>query len=575
MNGKTDILIVEDSATQREQLRSILERGGFNVRTAADGNEAIAALGARAPTVVIADIIMPGMDGYALCRRIKEREERKDMPVILMTSLGATEDVIAGLECGAEYFLTKPCDGEYLIRLIRGIVSDPGPAGRAAAPMKLEFVHDGRTHAIEASGTRVLRLLLSTYEGAVEVNRRLAASRQDLEKLTLELETKVEQRTAALTEEVAERKRAQEALRRSEEKYRYLVENTSDVIYTIASGGIVSFVNNAAERLSGRPIARIVGRHYARFVHPEDRAAVREHYRNTLLGREEPMECRIPVRSGGIRWVRFRNRPILQEGRLMGVHGSMTDITEQRKLEEQFLHAQKMEAMGRLASGIAHDFNNILMAIRGFTEILLKRLSPEEAGRSFAQEIGKAAERAIALTGQLLAFSRKQELRCEVVNLNTLIADAVEMLKRVIGEDVRISIEPDPLQPLVKSDRNQLVQVLMNLAVNARDAMPNGGILTIATSVSKSGGGSPVLPDPAPGDYAVMTVADTGTGMTPEALAHLFEPFFTTKEKGKGTGLGLATVYGIVNQSGGHVACASELGKGTVFTVRFPLVGEA
>jgi len=162
MNGKTDILIVEDSATQREQLRSILERGGFNVRTAADGNEAIAALGARAPTVVIADIIMPGMDGYALCRRIKEREERKDMPVILMTSLGATEDVIAGLECGAEYFLTKPCDGEYLIRLIRGIVSDPGPAGRAAAPMKLEFVHDGRTHAIEASGTRVLRLLLST-----------------------------------------------------------------------------------------------------------------------------------------------------------------------------------------------------------------------------------------------------------------------------------------------------------------------------------------------------------------------------------------------------------------------------
>ncbi len=246
------------------------------------------------------------------------------------------------------------------------------------------------------------------------------------------------------------------------------------------------------------------------------------------------------------------------------------DVTERRRLEEQLRQAQKMEAVGRLAGGVAHDFNNLLTAIGGYSELLLNSMRPGDPRRGDVEEIRRAGERAAALTRQLLAFSRKQVLRPKVLDLNATVADVEKMLRRLIGEDVAMTTELAPDLPRVKADPSQIEQVLMNLAVNARDAMPEGGTLRIATSQVVV----PASADPGaelePGPYVVLEVADTGVGIDEGVRAHLFEPFFTTKEKGKGTGLGLATVYGIVSQSGGHIQVVSTPGRGTRFRVHFP-----
>ncbi len=569
-----DILVVEDSATQRDALRHTLECNGYRVRTAANGKEAIAAVDRLAPSLVIADVLMPEMDGYALCRFLKGHKHYRSIPVILMTSLGSTEDVVAGLECGADYFLTKPCDEEYLISHIRGMSIDLGGAPDEGAKALIEFEYAGRKHGVTSSYRQIMRLLLSTYEGAIQVNRRLAVTQRELEGLARELERRVDERTAALTVEIGERRQVEEALRKSEEKYRYLVENVNDIMYSTNVEGVITFINPAAERVSGYRTAEIVGRSFRRFILQDDRAAVMENHRKTLLGRPEPIECRIRTKSGETRWVRFQNRPILRGAQLVGVQGAMMDITEHRSLEERFLQAQKMEAVGRLAGGVAHDFNNMLMVIQGFSDIMARSLPADDKRQMYVGEIRKATERAAALTRQLLAFSRKQESQSEVLSLKTVVADAEKMLKPLIGEDIQLVVTTDLFTPDVFADRGHLVQVLMNLAVNARDAMPRGGTLAIRTSLMIIDEASPAQAGVEPGEYAVLTVSDSGSGISPEVRTHLFEPFFTTKEKGKGTGLGLATVYGIVKQSGGHIWCLSGQGKGTTFSIYLPRAHE-
>ncbi len=574
MNDGKDILVVEDSATQRDALRHTLECNGYRVRTAANGKEAIAVLDSSAPSLVIADILMPEMDGYSLCRYLKGHKYYKGIPVILMTSLGSTEDVIAGLECGADYFLTKPCEEEYLVAHVRSIIEEFRFPLRETGKTRIDFEHAGRKHHVTSSYRQIMRLLLSTYEGAIQVNRRLAATQSELERFTRDLEKKVDERTSALTVEIDERKRVEEALRKSEEKYRYLVENINEIMFTANGGGVITFINPAAERVSGYRLAEIVGRSFRRFILPDDRAAVMENHRKTLLGRPEPIECRILTKSGETRWVRFQNRPIMRGRQIVGVQGAMMDITEHRSLEERFLQAQKMEAVGRLAGGVAHDFNNMLMVIQGFSDIMAKSLPTDDKRQMYVGEIRKATERAASLTQQLLTFSRKQVSQSEVLSLKTIIADTEAMLKPLIGEDIQLVVSTDPLTPDVKADRGHLVQVLMNLAVNARDAMPRGGTLAIRTSLMIIDETSPAQPDVQQGEYAVLTVSDSGTGIPPEVRAHLFEPFFTTKEKGKGTGLGLATVYGIVKQSGGHIWCLSKQGRGTTFSIYLPRTKE-
>jgi len=251
------------------------------------------------------------------------------------------------------------------------------------------------------------------------------------------------------------------------------------------------------------------------------------------------------------------------------------DVTERRSLERQLLQAQKMEAVGRLAGGIAHDFNNVLTAILGYVDLLLDGLPTLSPLRPDIQEIRTAAERAAGLTRQLLAFSRKQVLQMRTLDLNELLTDIDKLLRRLLREDIDMVTKLDPRLGAVRADSGQLEQVVVNLAVNARDAMPGGGRLTIETRNAELDEAYTREHVPVrPGRYVMFALSDTGTGMSPETMAHLFEPFFTTKEAGKGTGLGLATVYGIVTQSGGYVWCYSELGHGTTFKVYLPRVDE-
>jgi signal transduction histidine kinase len=277
-----------------------------------------------------------------------------------------------------------------------------------------------------------------------------------------------------------------------------------------------------------------------------------------------------------------RVRTLLQLKRLRDAHESAAvrrseaeRARERDRLEEQLRQAQKMEAIGRLAGGVAHDFNNLLTAINGYSEVLLAELPPDGPLRPYVEEIVKAGERATRLTQQLLVFSRNQPVAPEVLDLNAVIADAVELLRRVIGEHVVLLTRLDPALGRVRADPGQLHQVLMNLAVNARDAMPEGGRLTIeTTSVDLDAPAPRTFGDVPPGAYVMLAVSDTGHGMDAATRAHLFEPFFTTKAPGKGTGLGLSTVYGIVQQSGGHIWVYSEPGRGTVFKIYLPRVAE-
>jgi nitrogen-specific signal transduction histidine kinase/CheY-like chemotaxis protein len=251
------------------------------------------------------------------------------------------------------------------------------------------------------------------------------------------------------------------------------------------------------------------------------------------------------------------------------------DITERRRLEERLIQAQKMEAVGRLAGGVAHDFNNLLTAILGNSEMLLQQEGAGAGASECVLEIRKAAHRAAALTRQLLAYSRRQVLQPKVVDLNELVEGMRKMLARLIGEDVRVVVRPAPGLRSVRVDPFQIEQVIMNLAVNARDAMPDGGSLVIETqNVVLEHEYCQGFPDLAPGAYVMLAVSDSGCGMGAKVMARLFEPFFTTKETGKGTGLGLATVYGIVRQSGGHISAYSEVGRGSTFKVFLPICEE-
>jgi len=254
----------------------------------------------------------------------------------------------------------------------------------------------------------------------------------------------------------------------------------------------------------------------------------------------------------------------LDDGRIERIVGFATDITEQHQLEDQFRQSQQMESMGRLAGGIAHDFNNMLTAIGGYTALALEHARSGSALHGDLEEIRKATDRAAMLTRQLLAFSRKQVLMPELLNLNGVVLELESMLRPLIGEDVELTTQLDPALGPIEADPGQLHQVVMNLVVNARDAMPDGGAITIATANSEVGENDDAIE---PGRYVTLTVRDNGEGIDEPTLRQIFEPFFTTKDAGKGTGLGLATVYGIVKQSGGYVAVDSELGIGSAFTI--------
>jgi PAS domain S-box-containing protein len=375
--------------------------------------------------------------------------------------------------------------------------------------------------------------------------------------------------------DVTERNATLEALRTAEERMRFALESADVGIWDMNYATGVLQWSETLERQYGVKPGTFAGTFDAFIdrVHPDDREsllATVEHA--TRTGTDFSTRSRAAWPDGTVRWLEGAGRVLINErGEPVRGIGISRDVTERRTLEEQYHQAQKMEAIGRLAGGVAHDFNNLLTVILGFCELLLSDLDPEDARQPDIVEIQKAGTRAAALTRQLLAFSRKQIVEPTVLDLNTVVADMRAMLTRLIGEDVAILVRLAPDLARVKADRGQMEQIVMNLAINARDAMPQGGTLTIETANAVIGQrDANGHAGPQPGPCITLTVRDTGTGIPPEIKARLFEPFFTTKELGKGTGLGLATVHGIVEGYGGHVGVESDMGTGSSFTVYLP-----
>jgi two-component system, cell cycle sensor histidine kinase and response regulator CckA len=378
-----------------------------------------------------------------------------------------------------------------------------------------------------------------------------------------------------VAQDITERKRAVDTLRAAEERTRFALQNANvgiwDMDYTT---GVLRW-SEVLEHQYGLQPGTFCGtfHEFIERVHPDDRASVLETIENAMKsGGDFSVQNRSIAPDGTVRWLSGAGRVLLGEhGEPVRAVGISQDVTERRKLEAQFQQAQKMEAVGRLAGGVAHDFNNLTTVILGYCELLLPDFKAGDPHRADLEEIQNAGTRAAELTRQLLAFSRKQIIEPTLLDLNAVVSAMRAMLGRLIGEDVTVVVDPAPDLAPLKADRGQVEQVVMNLAVNARDAMPKGGTLTITTAnVELDEDYAATHAGVMPGSYVALTVTDTGTGMTPEVQARLFEPFFTTKEVGKGTGLGLATVHGIAAQSGGSVGVYSELGKGTSVHVYFP-----
>ena len=354
---------------------------------------------------------------------------------------------------------------------------------------------------------------------------------------------------------------AHDSLERSERRYRDLVENLLDVVFSLDIDGRVAYVSRAVQRY-GFTVEELIGEHFTRLFHPDDTAAVERAFRTTVEGDADPADFRVVDKAGLIRHVQISARAMFEGEQLSGMTGVVVDVTGLRHAEEQLRVAQRLEAVGRLAGGIAHDFNNLLVVILGFADLALDQVPADDPMRANIEQICRAGERAAELVRQLLAFSRRQVMRPEVVDLNEVVRGVEPMLRRLIGEDVILRTALRERLPSVLADPGQLEQALMNLVVNARDAMPGGGTLTIETGKGR--------PDRGTAGYVELRVRDTGHGMDEATRTRIFEPFFTTKPHGEGTGLGLPTVYGIVQQSGGTIAVETAPGKGTTFTLAFP-----
>jgi two-component system, cell cycle sensor histidine kinase and response regulator CckA len=411
-------------------------------------------------------------------------------------------------------------------------------------------------------------------EIAVEAMRAGAADYVSKADLTVEVVGRTIRHALALSGEERQRRQAESALRANEERFRALVENSSDALMLVDAEGRVTYITPSSTRQIGRAAADVVGRSIFDFLHPDDREALGSAMADAAArpGGAVGTEIRVQHADGDMHDMEAIVVNRLEDPSVRAIVVTARDVTERRRLEEQLRHAQKMEAIGQLAGGIAHDFNNLLTAILGYCNLILDDMSEADPLRVDLEEIRLAGQRAASLTRQLLAFGRRQILQPQVVDLNSLVGQMERLLRRLIGEDVELVTALSPDIARVRVDAASIEQVLVNLVVNSRDAMPEGGQLTIETSMTdldRSYAGVHVAETP--GRYVMLAVADTGHGMDAATRARIFEPFFTTKPQGKGTGLGLATVYGIVKQNGGHIWVYSEVDRGTVLKVYLPV----
>ncbi len=546
------ILVVDDNTTNRKVLRVMLTASRHQVEEAADGIEALEKLRTGGFDAVFADILMPRMDGYRFCHEVRGDPGLKDLPVIVYTSTYTSDsDEQLALSVGADSFVRKPATSAAVLETLERVVKNrPGRRAPVTPVDELDVLKEYSAGLVRKLEQRNIEL-----EGARD---RLAAT------------------VERLNEAIRQQKEVEEALRDSEERYRLLFEKNPEPMWVFDEKTLAFLaVNQAACRHYGYSHEEFLSMTIRDIRPAEDVPALLAQIAEESRDHEEAGVWRHRRKDGSIIEVEIVSDRLAFGGRVAQLVLAI-DKTEKKQLELQLRQVQKMDAIGQLAGGIAHDFNNVLTAILGYGSLLAARLASDAPARAEVEEILRASERAAALTRQLLAFSRRQVLEPVVLSVNELITNLEKMLGRLIGENMSLVTRLDPSLGNVLADSGQLEQVIVNLVVNARDAMPEGGRLTIETAnVELDDAYAQRHASVQPGRYVMVAVSDTGLGMDAETQARIFEPFFTTKAKGKGTGLGLSTVYGIVKQSGGSIWVTSEPRTGTTFKVYLPRVAKS
>ncbi|MEI8313128.1 MAG: response regulator [Verrucomicrobiota bacterium] len=518
------ILIAEDDFTARDLLKITLQIGGYEVVETTDGAAAWEALQQpSAPQLAILDWMMPGMEGIEVVRRVRALPTALHPYIIMLSAKSDKHNIITALEAGANDYLVKPFHmGELKARIAVG------------------------RHAVEMQ------------TGLADANESLSQYQEELMFQNHELSE------------------TQMALKTSQTRYFDLYDTAPVGYVTLTEKDTILEANSTATNLLVAAGCSLVKQQFASFIFRED-LDIYFWFNKNLLANEKPPPCelRMNKHDGAQAWVRIeataaRNGPGAMEKRLVLSDVSIHKQSEEEKsrIKGQLQQLQKMESVGRLAGGVAHDFNNMLGVILGHAELAMEQAGPDSPVYADLQEILTAADRSANLTRQLLAFSRQQTISPKEINLSDAISGMLKMLNRLIGEDVQLNFVPGKDLWSVRMDPSQVDQVLANLCVNARDAIADVGTITIETdNCTLDEGFCATHAEAVPGDYVRLTVSDTGCGMDKETISHIFEPFFTTKEVGKGTGLGLATVYGIVTQNGGFIDASSEPGTGTRITV--------
>ena len=517
------VLHIDDEEAIRQSIGAYLEDYGYEVISAENGRIGLEEFGRQVPDIVLVDLRMPEVDGLEVLTYVKQKSP--DIPIIVISGTGVIADVIEAIQLGAWNYILKP---------IKNM--------------------DVLLHAVENAFDRV----------------RLIRENKDYQE---NLEHKIQEQTQELRAKNIE-------LKNSEEFFRSIIENSNDIITIIDKSGKIVYESPSHERVFGYPTGQLINKNTFEYIHPDDKKRLQQQFKDLIsrTAETEIFDARLKHNNGSWRYIEGTITNLLHLSSVNGLTVNFRDVTESRILLEQLNQSQKMEAIGQLAGGVAHDFNNLLTVISGYTNLLIMKddFSPEHKGK--LDQIYKAAVRAESLTRQLLAFSRKQIVQSEVVNVNSIIKDSMKMLQRLIGEDIETEIVlADELAPIL-ADPHQFEQILLNLLVNSRDAIQENEKsslkkrITISTrEVSQEKIDTGLEPGTRRNTYIELCIMDTGKGMDEQTIERIFEPFFTTKEQGKGTGLGLSTVYGIVKQNQASIKVFSKPGKGTTFKIYWPI----